>query len=163
MDAADDEDAHPSPFYLLVEDASAFTLVFEADAEGVGPFYAADGTLVPQPDGEEVEAAILARRTGQGRYRLCANEPFVIVNLHWGDEFLAEAGPDGRLRLTGVVAPLRFVHDMSALSGPLDPDGALSRLVHSLGGGWESYAGGLLTVTIPSEQWEAYESGLRAL
>ena len=157
------EGGHPSPFYALVEGSSEFTLVFEVDAAGSGPVFTEDGALIPQQGGKTVEATIQARCVGEARYRLCMNAPFDIETLSWGDEFLAETQADGRLRLTGVVAPFRFVHDTSSVSGPLDPDGSMAGLIHRLGGGWETVFGGLLTVSVPVERWAEYEAGMRAL
>ena len=74
----------------------------------------------------------------------------------WGDEFFAVREEGNRLRLTGVVVPPRFQHHIMVLNDGIDPEGTLANLVHSFGGGWESFATNLVTITIPAENWKDF-------
>lgn len=151
-------DGDSPPFYALLDGASSFTLMFEVDAAGEGPIYQPDGTLAVLIDGQIEEAEVQALHLGDDRYRLCENNPLQISNMHWGDEFFAVRGDGDRLQLTRVAAPSRFQHVTLVLTGGMDPDGALSRLVHRFGGGWEAFAVGVITITIPAENWDAFEA-----
>ncbi len=150
-------DGDSPPFYALLEGASRFTLMFEVNAAGEGPIYQPDGTLAVLIDSQIEEAEVQALHLGDDRYRLCDNT-LQITNMHWGDEFFAVRGDGDRLQLTRVAAPSRFQHVLLLLNGGMDPDGALSELVHRLGGGWEGFAVGLITITIPAENWDAFEA-----
>ncbi len=148
---------HPSPFYALLEGGSRFTLVFDVDAGGEGPICRPDGTLESLIDGQLTEAEVQALSLGADRYRLCEHNLFGNLNMLWGDEFFAVREEGNRLRLTGVVVPPRFQHQIMVLNDGIDPEGSLANLVHSFGGGWESFATNLVTITIPAENWKDFE------
>ena len=78
--------------------------------------------------------------------------PFSGLSLSWGDEFNADKGEDGTLRLTSVCMLRLYVHFRLLTSGGFSNDHQLAQHLHSLGGGWEAVAGGVLTLTVPAER-----------
>lgn len=108
MDAMPTEPhSFPSGFYLLVENAADVMLEFPVDDDSGGPFWKDDGQLdlvrCKEWDQEEVGVVPL----GGNRYRLAERQlgPFSGLRLYWGDEFNADKGEDGMLRLTSVCVP----------------------------------------------------------
>ena len=67
--------------------------------------------------------------------------PFSGLRLYWGDEFNAEKGEDGTLRLTSICMPRPYVHFRFLTSGGFNNEHQLARHLHSLGGGWEERSG----------------------
>ena len=144
----------PSGFYVLVEGAADAVLEFPADDDSGGPFWNDDGQLYlvrcKEWDQEEVGVVPL----GGNRYRLAERQlgPFSGLRLYWGDEFNADKGEDGTLRLTSVCVPRPYAHFRFLTSGGFNNEHQLARHLHSLGGGWEAVAGGMLTLTVPAER-----------
>jgi hypothetical protein len=147
---AADDGSFPSGFYVLVEGAADAVLEFPADGDSGGPFWNADGQLdfarCKEWDQEDVGVVPL----GGNRYRLAERRmgPFSGLRLYWGDEFNADKGDEGTLRLTSVCVPRSFAHFRFLTSGGFNNEHQLARHLHSLGGGWEAVAGGMLTLTM---------------
>jgi hypothetical protein len=143
----------PSSFYSLVEGAPEAVLEFPVDGDSGGPFWSDDGELdlvrCKEWDREEVRVVPL----GGNRYRLAERRfgPFSVLTLYWGDEFNADKRKDGALRLTSICVPQSYAHFRFLASGRFDNEHELARHLHSLGGGWETVAGGMLTLTVPAE------------
>ncbi len=164
---AAEEDSFPSGFYVLVEDAADAVLEFPADGDSGGPFWNVDGQLdlVRCKEWEQEDVGVVP--LGGNRYRLAERRvgPFSGLRLYWGDEFNADKGDDGTLRVISVCVPRPFAHFRFLTSGGFSNEHQLARHLHSLGGGWEAVAGGMLTLTIPSSsagelQRLMYEGGL---
>ena len=152
MDAMPTEPhSFPSRFYLLFENAVDVVLEFPADEDSGGPFWNNDGQLdlvrCKEWDQEEVGAIPL----GGNRYRLAERQlgPFSGLRLYWGDEFNADKVGKGKLRLTSVCVPRPYAHFCFLTSGGFNNEHPLARHLHSLSGGWETVAGGMLTLTVP--------------
>lgn len=64
----------------------------------------------------------------------------------------ADKGEDGTLRLTSVCVPRPYAHFRFLASSGFNNEHQLARHLHSLGGGWEAVAGGMLTLTVPAER-----------
>lgn len=143
---------HPSPFYAQFDDATESTLCFPADEDGEGPYWLESGELnagqASSRSCEKVEVVNL----GGGRYRLAfkGEGPFSGLRLNWGDEFVAEEASRERLDLLRVSTPLEYKHFQFMVSRGFNNESPLAKLVHRFGGGWETVAGGMLTLTIPS-------------
>ena len=144
----------PSGFYLLVENAVDVVLEFPADEDSGGPFWNDDRQLdlvrCKEWDQEEVGVVPL----GGNCYRLAERQlgPFSGLRLYWGDEFNADKGEDGTLRLTSVCMPRLYAHFRLLTSGGFSNDHQLAQHLHSLGAGGEAVAGGVLTLTVPAER-----------
>jgi hypothetical protein len=54
--------------------------------------------------------------------------------------------------------PKKFQHITSVCEDSWDPEGEEAKLIHKLGGGWDLVFGGLLTITIPVENWAVFEA-----
>lgn len=144
-----------SPFYDLLEEAQEFTLVFQGRPDSGGPVFADDGSQLPILHGRSCAVDVRARPLGGNRYRLCETAYFSdLTGLLWGDEFFAEPGDGRRLRLAGVAMPRRYRH--CTLVGRFDPYEPVADIIHRLGGGWELVCGGILTISIPAEQWDGF-------
>ena len=142
----------PSDFYVLVENAADVVLRFPIDENSGGPFWDNDGRLnlvrCTAWDQEDVGAVPL----GGNRYRLAERKmgPFSILRLHWGDEFNADVTEDGALQVASVCEPRAYTHFRFFTSVHFSNADQLARVLHSLGGGWEAVAGGVLTLTVPT-------------
>lgn len=90
-------------------------------------------------------------------YRLAAN-PFLEASttLHWGDEVFARVGNGNTLELTKIKTNQRFRHSSTLIQ--IDSEHNLSKKIRELGGGWEFVAGRLVTISIPNEKWDKFES-----
>jgi hypothetical protein len=152
---------HPSPFYALLEGAKPFRLIFPS-IDGIGPYWGDDGQLVHQPVDELASEEIEAVQLGPACFRLaCRCEgPFSGLRLHWGDEFTATPASGGSLTLTRVVTPQPYVHHRFLGSTSFSNDMPAAKLVHDLGGGWETVAVGILTLTVPAEHSEEFQCRL---
>lgn len=155
MDAMPTEPySFPSGFYLLLEDAADVVLEFPVDDDSGGPFWHNEGQLdlvrCKEWDQEEVGVVPL----GGNRYRLAERQmgPFSGLRLYWGDEFNADKGVDGKLRLTSICIPRPYAHFRFLTSGGFSNEHQLAQHLHSIGGGWETVAGGMLTLTVPVER-----------
>ena len=153
---------YPSSFYAQLEPNANFVLEYpyvddvdftKLQFNGVGE----------QADWEVAEELVALVDLGDGLFRLAEkmDEPFSGLPMSWGDEFFAlESGP-GRLRFHRLVSPQKFSHLRLILSGPFEPDGKASELIHRHGGGWDVVAGGMLTATVPVEKQQALVLALR--
>ncbi len=150
------EPGQPSPFYDLVEAGTPHTLIVRLDLRGDAVTRPPGDAKPDDPDISALELRILP--LGAGRYRLCESNPFMLADLFWGDEFFAEERKPGELRLTGFPPQQRYGHTVIMLSGPFDPEGSMAATIHRLGGGWETFAMGLLVVTLPVERWEEFDA-----
>lgn len=151
-----------SPFYDALEGAKEYVLLYPVrSGEIVGPHWLDDG--IPFA-GDYDEEPILAVPLGGVRYRLAerCGGPFSCCLLRWGDEFEADAEGD-TLTLRRVVMPAAYQHYFWVTSGGGLEDTALGDLLHRYGGGWEVVAGGMLTVSVPVTNLEAFESAAVAL
>lgn len=75
--------------------------------------------------------------------------PFSALPMCWGDEFFATETEPRRLRFKNMGRTQRYEHLQLLLSGPFEPEGMASQLIHLHGGGWEVVAGGMFTATVP--------------
>lgn len=124
-----------------------------------------DGNLIEHEETEWTTSNIKAVHLGGNRYRLAEklDAPFSPWKLEWGEEFLAESGPESHnsLILRQVVMPGRYVHE--ATSCVADPEtwrgSHESKLIHELNGGWE-YVLAVLKVSIPVENYQTYRNRL---
>lgn len=163
-----ESNTYPSVFYNLVEGATETVLHFPADGDSGGPFWNDQGKLDLErgADWEEEEVGVVS--LGGSRYRLSERMmgPFSILRLYWGDEFTADQTEDGELRISSVVVPRHYVHFRFLTSGPkFSNDHPLAKHLHAMGGGWETVASGMLTLTVPDEHGKEfqrlmYEGGL---
>lgn len=148
----------PSPFYELLTGAMTYRLSFPVDERDEGPWCDEQGLPITFKDGKVEVVEIMAVPLGRQMFRLAENPIFEpLTELMWGDEFEADETSDGQLLLRRVVLPKRFRHDFSVIGGPLTQGHPISNRIHELEGGWETVAGGLLTVTVPSENWDEYQ------
>ena len=76
--------------------------------------------------------------------------PFSRLGLYWGRRVHRVQG-GGMLRLTSVCMPLPCAHFSFLTSGGFSNQRQLTQHVHLLGCGREAVAGGMLTLTVPSE------------
>ena len=152
------ESAYPSPFYELFEGAEKFTLTFPLTRDCVGPDWLESGELVRSNnegiETEEIEAVSL----GGNRYRLAERclGPFTSLGLYWGDEFFADCDVGNALNLTKVVVPRTFEHFHWLTSGGFKNENPIAELVHEVGGGWETVAVGILTLTVPASRVQEF-------
>lgn len=140
------------PFYAQFEGARDFVLSFPADKDGVGPFWQESGELDLSLGTEQAEEDVALVNIGADHYLLACRHsgPFSTLRLHWGDEFMAERTADNALILTRIIAPRKFKHYRFVASEPFNNDNPIAQVVHRHGGGWETVAGGMLTLTVPS-------------
>ena len=158
------EQISPSPFYDQLTGAEYFRLVFPLGQDGAGPYWLDSGELV-RPNGVEIEAEdIEAVSLGGNRYRLAERclGPFSSLRLHWGDEFFADWSEGNTLRLTNLVVPRPFKHFRFLTSAGFNNSNHIAVIVHAVGGGWESVACGVLTLTVPTLRAQEFQSNLYA-
>lgn len=142
-----------STFYELLKGAQQATLWYRASKDNDGPFWTHTGQLVVSEDDLEWSEEVSVVDLGQGRYRLARYEDvFSQLRLHWGDEFIGSTKDGQNIQLEKVMTPESFTHFQSINSGPINESGGLSKLIHSLGGGWECSMGGVWLITIPTNQ-----------
>jgi hypothetical protein len=147
-----------SSFYALLEGANQYQLLIEVNAESKEPTLLPDGTLATSPKNVLLVAYISAVPLGGDRYRVSENNFFESYELFWGDEFVAVSEGESKIRLKKVVMPKKFQHITSVCEDSWDPEGEEAKLIHKLGGGWDLVFGGLLTITIPVENWAVFEA-----
>ena len=144
-----------SPFYDLLKGAQKYDLEFPVDENDEGPHWDDEGTPITMLTSSSEFVSVLVVPLGNGRYRLAENLVFEpLTTLNWGDEFQAMEVSSKYLKLTKVVMPMRFRHEHKLICGPLTQGSKLSNRIHELDGGWEIVAGGILTVTLPIENWD---------
>lgn len=131
--------------------------MFPVSANGEGPFWDLNGIPICF-DGVEPELVrILAVPLGNDLFRLAENPLFEpLTELKWGDDFFAELSLPDRLKLKRVLTPKKYRHAFNFISGPSLEGSKISDRIHELGGGWERVAGGMLTVTLPAENWHLF-------
>lgn len=96
---------------------------------------------------------------GDNRYRLTEKSfgPSSFLKLEWGDEFLAEQVDAQLLKLTRVILPRRYAHFRFIDSPSFSNDNAFAVIVHELGGGWETFMGGIITLTVPVSRLQEFQ------
>lgn len=152
-----------SPFYDLLQGAQEFDLTFPVDENGEGPHSNEHGDLIWQEQNGLAVVRILAVPLGGGFYRLAENpllEP--LTELKWGDEFEAKEEYPGQLNLVKVVLPKKYHHEFGLISGHVTQGSSLSNRIHELEGGWETVAGGMLTITLPVDAWSKFPEWKRS-
>lgn len=158
QDVAKMKPEYPSAFYGLVEEATKTVLLYPADGDSGGPFWNERGELdlVRGKDWDEEDVGIVP--LGGNRYRLAERlmGPFSGLRLYWGDEFTADQADDGTLRLTAIVVPRRYAH-FRFLASKFNSDHPLAKHLHAMGGGWETVATGMLTLTVPAEHGTEFQ------
>lgn len=149
----------PSPFYALFKGAKEFVLAFPADEDGCGPFWNEFGEMDTDRGGSQTEEKVDLVELGGGLYRLATKcfWPFSGLSLNWGDEFFAELGADNELVFLGIAMPRKFKHYQFMASGPFNNDNPIAQIVHQYGGGWETVAMGILTLTVPAQAVADFE------
>lgn len=148
---------HEHSFYQMLTGAKEFLLSFPVDSNGEGPFWAQDGSLINSPDGYQECSKLMMVDLGNNSFRIAEN-PFLEAptTLHWGDEVFACLSNENTLELTQINANQRFRHMTTVMR--IDAEHPMSKKIHELEGGWECVAGGLVTITIPSNNWDEFES-----
>jgi hypothetical protein len=141
---------HPSPFYKLLEGAVRRTLVYPVNADGQGPFWDKDGTVITFENGDEWDCSIRVVSLGNYKYRLAEN-PFIDgpTELNWGEEFYASEAASGSLMINKISIPLIYEHKSTVSERQMTLDDPLAQYIHARGGGWEAIAGGYLVMSIP--------------
>ena len=153
-----------SPFYDDLTGADKFGLIFPLDNEAAGPYWLDSGELNcadgAESEVEDIEAVVL----GNDRYRLAEKcmGPFSSLRLHWGDEFIAEHLDGNKLLLTKMVVPRKFEHFRFLTSAGFKNSNPVAELAHKLGGGWETVAIGMLTITVPVLRAQEFIAKVRA-
>lgn len=143
-----------SVFYNLFEDYEVFELASPCNAEGEGPFWNDDGSLIVYPDGSFQSTTLRVVDLGSERYRLAENPILEApTTLFWGDEFVATRHENKFLEIKSIVVPQQFKHVSSMSSYGITSDSPMSNKIHELGGGWETVMGGLLTISLPVNSW----------
>jgi hypothetical protein len=153
-----------SPFYDQLTNAEKFNLVFPLGHDIAGPFWLDSGDLVRLDSSENEAEDIEAVSLGRNRYRLAEQcfGPFSSLRLHWGDEFFAERSQGNTLNLTKVVVPRTYEHYRWLISGGFKNEKPIAELVHEVGGGWETVAVGMLTLTVPAVRAQEFRSRMNA-
>lgn len=153
---------HPSSFYAQLEPSSEFVLEYPYvdDVDFTKLQFTGIGE---QADWEVAEELVALVDLGGGLFRLAEkmDGPFSGLPMSWGDEFFAVESRPGRLRFQRMDSPQRFFHLRLFLSGPFEPSGKASELIHRHGGGWEVIAGGMLTATAPVDNEQELVQDLR--
>lgn len=144
-------------FYKLMEGSTLYRVSFPCNSDGEGPFWDEHGNLEKFKDGYQEYSELMMVYLGRNAYRLAENPIFESpTTLNWGDEFIAQKGQSDTLEITQVKINQRFKHLKIVMR--MDAQHPMSKKIHELGGGWESVAGGLLTISIPKENWKEFES-----
>lgn len=158
------EQINPSPFYDQLTGAEKFSLVFPLARDCAGPDWLESGELVRTDGGETETEEIEAVSLGSNRYRLAERclGPFSSLRLHWGDEFLADRFESNTLNLVHMVVPRMFEHFRFLTSSGFKNANPIAKIVHEFGGGWETVAGGMLTLTIPVQRSQEFQSRMSA-
>jgi hypothetical protein len=147
-----------SPFYDSLKGAQEFELEFPVNEDGFGPFWDDSGTPISMGENRNETVRIWAVSLGANLYRLSVNPIFEpLTELRWGDEFEADEIYTGNLQLKKVILPLKYKHESRLISSPMTQDCILSEKIHSLGGGWEAWAEGVLTISLPMECWQGFK------
>jgi hypothetical protein len=158
------EQTNPSPFYDQLGGAEKFSLIFPLSEDCAGPSWLESGELVHSGGGEIETEDIEAVSLGGNRYRLAERclGPFSSLRLHWGDEFFANRSEGNMLTMTHLVLPRPFEHFRYLTSGGFKNANPIAELVHEVGGGWETVAGGMLTLTVPALRAQEFQSRMNA-
>ena len=145
------EHAIPNRFYDHLLGAEKFSLIFPLSEDRNGLSWLESGKLIQSGDGEIETEDIEAVSLGGNRYRLAERclGPFSNLRLHWGDEFFAVRTDGSTLTMTHLALPRPFTHFRYFSSGSLKNSKLIEEIVHEVGGGWETVAGGMLTLTVP--------------
>jgi hypothetical protein len=156
--------ANPSSFYDQLVGAEKFSLIFPLSEDCAGPCWLGSGELVHSVDGETDTEEIEAVSLGRNRYRLTERclGPFSSLRLHWGDEFFGDRLEGNTLSISKVVVPRPFEHFRFLTSGEFKNANPIAELVHEVGGGWETAAGGMLTLTVPALRVQEFQSRMNS-
>jgi hypothetical protein len=148
----------PSPFYALFEGAEEVSLIFPVNGDSGGPTWNEDGNLDLSHCHDHTDEKVAVVELGEGHYRIAERcfGPFSELRLYWGDEFMATRETNGELILRHVIVPRKFEHYRFIASG-FDNDNPIADILHSLEGGWEKVAGGMLTLTTPAPSKSEFE------
>jgi hypothetical protein len=154
------EKTNPSPFYDQLTGAEKYSLVFPLARDCAGPDWLESGELVSTHGGETETEEIEAVSLGDSRYRLAERclGPFSSLRLYWGDEFFADRSEGNTLNLTKVVVPRTYEHYRWLISAGFKNGNPIAELVHEFGGGWETVAVGMLTLTVPALRAQEFHS-----
>jgi len=145
------DDKYLSPFYAQFESAMEFVLKYRIGKDGNCPALNEAGEASTDSNLDQEDWDIEAVDLGGGKYLLASVSmaPFSNLSLHWGDEFFADPAGANALTLVSVVFPKKYEHFGVITSGPFSNADLSAKIVHELGGGWETVAGGMLTLTVP--------------
>ena len=146
-----------SKFYDLLDGAKAVTLWFQVNEDEEGPFWTDEGELIASANDSDWCEEVQVVDLGFGHYRLASiDDVFSQLRLNWGDEFLGSTEDGINIKLEKVVTPEPYAHFKLIGHGPIDNKSELSKLIHSLDGGWECSFGGMWLISIPSNHSELF-------
>ena len=150
-------DQTSNAFYDQFNGAKEYILEFAANADYEGPFCDESGNIDRSFTAELAEEPIMAIDLGNNRFMMALKCMTLLsgLRLNWGDEFFAERAGNN-LRLIKIAMPLRYMHISSFTELGFSNEVNIAKIVHSLGGGWETLAGGLLTITIPTSAYSEF-------
>jgi hypothetical protein len=153
----DEPPTKASKFYDLLDGAKAVTLWFQVNEDEEGPFWTDEGELIASAGDADWCEKVQVVDLGFGRYRLARVEDiFSQLRLNWGDEFLGSTKDGINIKLEKVVAPEPYAHFKLIGHGPIDIKSELSKLIHSLDGGWECSFDGMWLISIPANNSELF-------
>ena len=156
---AHDQIAKASNFYGLLEAAKEVKLWFQVNEDDEGPFWTEAGDLIASAGDSDWDEKVQVVDLGLGCYRLAGVEDvFSQLRLNWGDEFLGSTIDGINIKLEKVITPEPFTHFKVIGNGQINESSELSKLVHSLNGGWECAFGGMWLISIPSNQSKIFMS-----
>ena len=144
-------------FYQTLENAQPYLLRYHLGSDDGGPIWNSSGSI--EINGEIEIEPIEAVSLGNDLYGLAeiCNGPFSFLQLRWGDEFFAHLTIGNELAVTGVKTPLYYQHYQLITSRAFSTDDPLSEIIHQFSGGWEVVTVGMLTITVPMAQVDAFE------
>ena len=155
----DEQLTNASKFYDLLEKAKLVTLWYKVNEEDQGPFWTEAGDLIASAGDSDWDEKVQVVDLGFGRYRLaCIEDIFSQLRLNWGDEFLGSTEDGINIKLEKVVTPEPYDHFKLIGNGPIDIKSELSKLIHSLDGGWECSFDGMWLISIPANKSKIFMS-----
>jgi len=66
------------------------------------------------------------------------------------------------LNLTKVMVPSTYDHCRWLISSKFNNENPIAKLVHEVGGGWETVAVGILTLTVPASRAQEFQFKMNA-
>ena len=155
----DEQLTNASKFYDLLEKAKLVTLWYKVNGDEQGPFWTEAGDLIASAGDSDWDEKVQVVDLGLGFYRLAGVEDvFSQLRLNWGDEFLGSTIDGINIKLEKVITPEPFTHFKVIGNGQINESSELSKLVHSLNGGWECTFGGMWLISIPSNRSKIFMS-----